>query len=410
MSATAVFAVTARMKILIFTSLFPNRAQPSLGGFVYQRVAHLAARSGNQVEVIAPVPYVPSWLRSSHWGRAAQIPGEEQIGSLRVFHPRYPLLPKVSMPFHGRLMYLGSLGRALEIYRRMKFDCIDAHYIYPDAYAAILLRRRLNVPVVVSARGTDINVFPNLRLIRPMISQTLSRAAGIIAVSAALKDAMVALGAPPEKIRVIANGVDAERFHPVDRAAARRQTAIPESARAIVSVGALLPVKGHHALIDAMSSLAPKFPDLKLYIVGDGPLRGDLENSIRQRGLTDRIFLVGNKPNEELPLWYSAADVTCLASLREGMPNVVLESLACGTPVVATRVGGTPEALVSDKLGLLVATDAGAIAAGLEAALRRTWDRTAISNHARQRDWAAVAEEVENYLRSIIGREDSASS
>ena len=126
--------------------------------------------------------------------------------------------------------------------------------------------------------------------------------------------------------------------------------------------------------------------------------------------MTDRIFLVGNKPNEELPLWYSAADVTCLASLREGMPNVVLESLACGTPVVATRVGGTPEVLVSDKLGLLVATDAGAIAAGLEAALSRTWDRTAISNHARQRDWAAVAEEVENYLRSIIGRENSASS
>jgi glycosyltransferase involved in cell wall biosynthesis len=388
------------MNILTYTSLFPNRVRPVQAMFVYQRTLNLAQRPENHVEVMAPVPYFPSWLRWSQWSEAGQIPDMEQIGGLRVFHPRYALIPGISMRIHGSSMYWGSLGRAAEIHRRLPLDCIDAHYVYPDGFAAVKLGKSLGVPVIVSARGTDINVFPNMPAIRPKIQWTLEQAAGVIAVSAALKDAMVALGISPDKIAVIQNGVDSERFHPMDRADARRQLGLPESGRVIVSVGALLRVKGHSFLIDAFAKLAARHTDLRLYLVGEGKSREELEAQIRTLGLADRISLVGSKPNDQLSAWYSAADVMCLASSREGMPNVVLESLACGTPVVATRVGGTPEVIVSDDLGILVNQDAGEIAEALENALNRRWDRAAIVNHARQRDWRKVAEEVEAFLKA----------
>ena len=388
------------MNILTYTSLFPNRVRPVQAMFVYQRTLHLAQREGNRVEVMAPVPYFPSWLRWSRWSEAGQIPDTEKIGGLRVFHPRYALIPGISMRVHGTSMYWGSLGRAIEIHRRLPLDCIDAHYVYPDGFAAVKLGKSLGVPVIVSARGTDINVFPNLPGIRSKIRWTLGQAAGVIAVSAALKNAMVALGISPEKIAVIPNGVDAERFHPIDRVQARRELGLPESGRVIVSVAALLRVKGHAFLIDAFAKLAPRHSDYRLYLVGEGKSREELENQIRALGLADRISLAGSQPNDRLAAWYSAADVMCLASSREGMPNVVLESLACGTPVVATRVGGTPEVLVSDELGVLVNQEAGEIASALEDALSRVWGRAAIVNHARQRDWKKVAEEVEAFLKA----------
>jgi glycosyltransferase involved in cell wall biosynthesis len=390
------------MNILTYTSLFPNRVRPVQAMFVYQRTLHLAQRPGNRIEVIAPVPYFPSWLRWSRWSDAGQIPETEEIGGLSVFHPRYALIPGISMRVHGNSMYWGSLGRATEIHRRLRLDCIDAHYVYPDGFAAVKLGKSLGVPVIVSARGTDINVFPNMPAIRPKIRWTLENAAGVIAVSAALKNAMVALGISAEKIAVIPNGVDSERFHPIDRAEARKELGLLESGRVIVSVGALLRVKGHSLLIDAFAKLAPRHSDLRLYIVGEGKSREELENQVRALGLADRISLVGIKPNEQLAAWYSAADVMCLASSREGMPNVVLESLACGTPVVATRVGGTPEVLVSDDLGILVNQGADEIGSALEDALNRHWDRTAIVNHARRRDWKEVAEEVEAFLKASV--------
>ncbi len=386
------------MRVLTFTSLFPNAAQPLLGVFVYQRVAHLAQRPENVVQVVAPVPYFPSWLRRTRWHAVTRVPRQEQIGKLTIHHPRYFLLPKISMPWHGLTMFLGSLPLVLRLKKETKFDCIDAHYVYPDGFAAVLLGKMLRIPVTVSARGTDINLFPTFWLTRRMIRWTLRQAQGVIAVSAALKEAMVKLGASAEKIRVISNGVDVERFQPVERRAARRHLGLPEDARIVVSVSALIPTKGLQSLITAVAEMAPRSPKLKLYLVGDGALRGTLENSARKEGLEKQVFLVGNKPNEELKFWYSAADVTCLASLREGSPNVLLESMACGTPVVATRVGGVPEVIVSPELGVLVEPNSQALAAALEFALNKSWDREALVRHARARTWRDVAAEVERYL------------
>jgi teichuronic acid biosynthesis glycosyltransferase TuaC len=389
------------MKILTFTSLFPNGARPELGVFIYQRTRHIAELPHTTVEVVAPIPYWPEWLPSSRWSAYGTIGRQETFGGLTTWHPRYPLLPMISMPFHGLLMFLGALGTARRLHRRFVFDCIDAHYVYPDGHAAVLLGKFLGIPVIVSARGTDINVFPSLALIRPLIRWTLQRASGLIAVSGALKDRMVQAGAAGENIRVIPNGVDTSRFGAMDRDEARRSLGIPTPGAVILSVGSLVHVKRQEALIEAVAQIVAQMPEVRAYIVGEGPRLAELEELVRKANMERNFFLVGGKPNAELHRWFSAADVSCLVSAREGWPNVVMESLACGTPVVATAVGGIPEIITSTELGLLVAAEPASIAQGISHALKTKWDREKLVQYARSRSWDVVAEEVEEYLSTV---------
>jgi glycosyltransferase involved in cell wall biosynthesis len=390
------------MRILTFTSLFPNKIRPLHGVFIYQRIRHLAGR-GHLVQVVAPIPYAPGWLPVGRWRAMAAVPKAEQVGELDVRHPRYLLLPKVSMLAHGWLMYRGSVGLVERLHERYRFDCVDAHYVYPDGFAAVCLGRRLGLPVIVSARGSDVNQFPSFPLIRQQIRWTLEQAAGVISVSEALKREMVRLGMPEEKARTIGNGADPDRFVPVLQREARQRLGMPEDAKIIVSVGALIPRKGYQFLIPAVAQLRPRVPKLRLYVVGEGESRRELEALAESQGVADRVWLVGRRPNETLKDWYSAADVSCLASSREGWANVLLESMACGTPVVATRVWGAPEVIVSPELGVLVDRDVSAIAQGLERALAQRWDRDRLVQHARLRTWDVVAKEVEEFLISRIG-------
>jgi glycosyltransferase involved in cell wall biosynthesis len=389
------------MRVLTFTSLFPNAVQPELGVFIYQRMSHFARRMGNEVEVVAPVPYCPKWLPVERWRQMASVPKQGTMSGIEVHYARYPLLPKL-MPLHALLMYAGTFPVVRRLHARQSFDCIDAHYVYPDGMAAVLIGKQLGVPVVVSARGTDINVFPSFPLIRPMIRWTLKQASGVVAVSQSLKDRIVELGIATDKVQVIGNGTDTERFYPMDRAAARKELGLPEDGNIAVAVGSLVPVKGHDRLIRGFAAFAGKFGNARLYIVGKGRLHTTLEQLIRNTGMQDRVFLVGGRPNHELRLWFSAADVSCLASSLEGWPNVVLESLACGTPVVASRVSGVPEIIVSSDLGVLVEPDVDAIARGLERAFTAKWDRTTLVKYARLRTWDVVASEVEQYLHSRV--------
>ena len=393
------------MRILTFTSLFPNSVQPWHGSFVYQRVAHLARRPGNSITVVAPVPYAPSWISTQRWREASRISVCEKFGELNVYHPRYFLLPKISMPLHGLSMFAGSLGTVRQLHEKMKFDCIDAHYIYPDGFAAVRLGRSLGIPVIVSARGTDISLFPSFRLIRPMIQWTLRNAAGVVGVCEALRQSMLGLGASVENTRAIGNGVDVERFVPMDRDEARRKLGIPLDAEVVVAVGNLVPVKGYQFLIPVIARLSSQGRKIKLYIIGEGYFRTRLEMLAQQEKVQDRVVFVGRKPNEELKYWYGAADVSCLASSREGWANVLLESLACGTPVVATRVWGAPEVITSPELGVLVDQNVDSILAGLETALGKPWDREALARYAGSRTWDVVAGEVENFLKLQIRSE-----
>jgi len=306
------------------------------------------------------------------------------------------------MPAHGMLMYMASLPLARRLHSTQHFCCIDAHFVYPDGFAAVLLGKALGLPVIVSARGTDINVYPSLFLIRPLLRWTLTHAAGAIAVSADLKKKMIDLGTPESNVRLISNGVDVERFRRLDAKESRRNLGLPEDVPIAVTVGSLIESKGHHLLISAVQELTPQFPKLHLYVIGEGVYRARLEELVREQRLQDRVFLLGNRPNEELSSWFSAANVSCLMSSREGWPNVVTESLACGTPVLATRAGGIPEIIRSPDVGTLVDRNIHSIAVGLETSLTRAWDYEAIIRSGASRSWVNVAEEIENFLTSCV--------
>lgn len=356
------------------------------------------------MQVVSPVPYFPRWIKTEKWRAASGLPREEFVGGLSVAHPRYLLVPKISMPVHAVSMFLGSLPSVKRLHQRAKIDCIDAHFVYPDGLAAVLLGKALDVPVVVSARGTDINVFPSYKLIRPMIRWTMANADVLIAVSAHLREAMIEIGARAEKIHVVPNAVETERFRHIPQAEARRRLGLPENIPILVSVGSLIPSKGHQVLLRALQVISTTVPEVQLHILGEGPYRTELEKIARTRGLQRRVHLQGKRPNEELPLWFSAASLSCLASSREGWPNVVTESLACGTPVIATGVGGIPEILHSPDLGILVNQDVESMATGIREGLERCWNREEISRQGSRRTWGTVAAEVENILSAHVKR------
>jgi teichuronic acid biosynthesis glycosyltransferase TuaC len=393
------------MNILVFTSLWPNSEQPSLGIFVKNRIEALARIDGVDVRVVAPVPYFPKLFQSpalpAHWRRIARIDEREMIAGIETFHPRYLVTPKVCMTFYSRWMARGAESRLRRLHAERPIRLIDAHYVYPDGHAAVLLGERLKIPVVVTARGTDINLFSQMPHIRPMIRDTLKRARGVIAVSSALKQRMVELGIEAEKIAVIRNGVDRSIFFPRDRAEARRGLELAEESRIIITVGALVPLKGMDRLIDAMRLLSNE--NIKLYVIGEGPERTALEAQIAKHNLTGRVFLTGAQPQQKLAEWYSAADLFCLASSREGCPNVVIEAMACGTPVVAADVGGVRELVVGPDSGRVIArVTAESLAREIEVALEKGCDRHGVAIQVGERSWAEVAREVMDYWRSSV--------
>ena len=388
------------LRILTFASLFPNACDLTHGIFIYQRSLHLGMRPGLEVKVVAPVPYFPRWLNIGKWGRTSKIPWKEDIGGLSIYHPRYFLLPKVSMPYHALSMFLSCMRFIVELNRTWKIDCIDAHFVYPDGMAAVLLGKWLGIRVIVSARGSDINVYPGFRLIKPLIRWTVAKADALITVSSALKEKLIDLGANESKIRVIPNGVDIRIFGPLQESEARKVLGLPAQGPIIVSVGSLIPSKGHALLVAAIQRIITRHPDLKLYIIGEGPEKSELERRIKDSDLEGVVELVGKKPNPELAQWFSAATISCLLSSREGWPNVITESLACGTPVVATSAGGIPEIINSPELGLIVDRTVEAAAMGLEEGITKTWNRQAIALRGRSRTWDQVAGEIEAFVRA----------
>jgi len=361
--------------------------------------------------VVAPIPYCPQWPQLGKWYQNSQIKKYEVMDGIEVFHPRYPLIPKLSMPLHGLSLFLSSLKLLKKINQTFSFDLIDGHYIYPDGFAAVLLGKVLKKPVVLSARGSDINQFTRFKSIKPMLRYALNHADHVISVCYALKQEMVDLGINDDKISVISNGVDSNQFYPVDKNKARNKLALPHNKKIILSVGSLIPRKGFHVILDAFPKLLQEDTNIHFYIIGEGHFRSSLERQIESLNLTQHVFLVGERPNSELKTWYSAADVFCLASSREGWANVIMESLACGTPVVATNVWGAPEILTSSDIGMLVDRTPGALYSVLETALKITWDRKRIREHVKDRNWFTVAEEVKTLFGVVLdnhfGQKDS---
>jgi glycosyltransferase involved in cell wall biosynthesis len=299
----------------------------------------------------------------------------------------------------------GSLRRCLErvLRDRFRFDVIDAHYFYPDGVAAVMLGRRLDKPVVITARGTDINLISRYRLPRRWIRWAANRAAGIVAVSEALRARLIALGIEASRIEVLQNGVDLELFAPGDRAAARRALGLDADGAVVLSVGQLIPQKGFELVIRAMARL----PEATLAIVGEGPDAAALKRLAERTGSGGRVRFLGVMPQEGLAAAYDAADVLVLASAREGYPNVLLEALACGTPVVATAVGGVPEIVRDSVAGRLVEKRSPeALAGAIRDLLADPPARAATRAYAERFAWGPTTAGQLRLFKSVLDRRD----
>ena len=394
------------IRLLVFTSLYPNAAQPRHGVFVEERLRHLVDSGRIAATVIAPVPWFPfPNPMFGAYATFASVPAKEERYGIRILHPRYPVIPKLGMSIAPFLMYRALLP----VLRKLKaegtdFDLIDAHYFYPDGVAAARLGAAMGRPVTITARGSDVTWIPRYGRPRQQIQWAAASAAAIVTVSQSLKDGLVSLGVNPEKVSVLRNGVDLDRFAPRDRSAIRAKLGL--RGPIWLAVGNLVELKGVNITVEALAQV----PDATLLIAGDGPEEHRLRGLAERLGLGARVRFLGAIPQAELCDYYNAADVMVLASSREGMPNVVLEAMACGTPVLATPVGGIPELITVPEAGELMRERCPeALVQAWNTLQARKPDRDATRKFAERLGWQPVIDaQCELYVRVLSARADSA--
>lgn len=390
----------AAMKILVLSSLYPNDAQRRHGIFIEHRVAHLAA-PGDAIRVVAPVPWFPS--AAGIFGRYADFaraPWTAMRRGIPVTHPRYPVVPKIGMSAAPLLMAAALYPHLARLRRTFDFDVIDSYYLYPDGIAAALLARAFDRPYLMTALGTDVSLIPQHRVARGMILRAIAGAAAVTTVCGALRDELVAMGARDDTVHVVEHGVDLALFRPpADRMALRR--ALGLDGPTVVSVGHLIDRKGHDLAIRAVADL----PGVTLMIVGDGPREGALRGLAATLGVGGRVRFLGHVDQQRLPDIYGAADVAVNGADREGIANVLLEALACGTPLVATPVWGSPEVVKVPEAGMLSADrSAEAIRDALAALFAALPDRAATRVYAERYDWRETGRQHRALLAEAVRR------
>jgi glycosyltransferase involved in cell wall biosynthesis len=390
------------MRILTFSTLFPNAALPQHGIFVAERLRHLLASGSVDATVVAPVPWFPTasslFPEYSKW---STVPREEEFEGVRVLHPRYPVIPKIGMTVAPVLLALWSLQTMRKVMAEgTDIDVIDAHYLYPDGVAAALLGRWLDKPLTITGRGTDLNLIPQYRLPRSQIRWAAGRAAQLATVSESLRSVLTGLGVPEYKTRTLRNGVDLEIFTPLAQRDQLRADA-GVNGTSLLTVGHLIERKGHHLAIEALARLPG---NVELRIAGDGPMEAQLRQTALDNGVADRVHFLGRLDRPDLVKAYNVADILVLASSREGMANVLLESMSCGTPVVATNVWGAPEVVTENSGELVSARRPGALVDCVISLLERDISRVGVRRHAEAFSWQATTQGQLDMFESALQR------
>jgi teichuronic acid biosynthesis glycosyltransferase TuaC len=348
------------MRVLFYSSIFPRPWNTTRGIFCFHACKAMV-QLGHRVRVISP----RSWLERA--GPATTLPG---LSELRVEYPLYIYPPRILQSSYDRFMALSTHRAMRRVMAELQPDCILSYWAHPEGAVAAQSARDARIPSAVIVGGSDVLVLArDAGRRRRSVVRALHANDAIITVGRQLADAVVALGIPAHKVHVVYQGVDDALFSPGPTAAARRRLRIPETGRVLVAVGSLIPVKGIDVLLQAMARLLARRGDVRLYLVGDGSSRANLEALAASLHLEGVVRFVGKVEQAGLPDWYRAADLTVLASRSEGVPNVLRESLACGTPFVATRVGGVGEIAAGTTNRLVPAEDPGALAEAIAGAL-----------------------------------------
>ena len=392
-----------RLQVLFFTNLYPTPVEPSFAVFNAQLAREL--KEICDLTLVCPLPWfprLPVLKRFSRWYAFAEVPREYELGGMTVYSPKYLMLPRVSGAVQGVLVFLGSLLTVWRLHRKKRFDIINSLWLYPDAVAAGWMAKLFGIPTVPTALGCDVNRMLNESEKRGQILAMLKRAPGVIVVSEALRESLVSAGIPPAKIATVQNGVNGELFFERNRLNERAALGLPNDRQIILFVGRLSEEKGLHTLIEAVASLRRKRSNFLLVLVGDGPLLSQLESDVKGSGLVEHVRFAGRQHHHAVANWLGACDVFCLPSLREGCPNVVIEALSSGRPVVASRVGGIP-AMVRESTGILVEPqDVQGFSDALEMALSRSWNEAHIAASMKGNSWRATAEQYLTAYRNAV--------
>ena len=398
-----------KLRVLLLSTLYPSSVKPGHGIFVETRLRELLKSGAVEARVVAPVPWFPSTHpRFGEYARMAAVPRRETRHGIDVLHPRYPLLPKVGMntaPF-------ALAAAALPAVRRLRsegfdFDLIDAHYFYPDGVAAALLARWLGKPLTITARGSDLNLVGQYAWPRRLMCWAAGQSGGAIGVCSALVDVLRDWDVDERRLHVMRNGVDLERFSPRPQRESRQALGL-EGAPLLLSVGNLVSLKGHDLTLRALQRLLPEHPGARLVIVGQGPELEPLQALARELGLADKVRFAGRVDNAGLAAWFSAADMLVLASSREGWANVLLEAMACGTPVAATAVGGSPEVVADAVAGVLIQErSAEGIARAVRELIRHPRPRAEVRRYAEGLSWDATTQAQLDVFRRLCAVPDA---
>lgn len=396
------------MKILSISLTFPSSADPSRGVFVKERLHALSMIPGVDLRVVSPTPWFPPIKWFPKWYNWSQYPRKESIATLPVERPRYVLPPKVGGYAHPQLIDLAVKKKLDRIRDEWKFDVIDAHWAYPAGAWAAKLGRRYGVPVIITGRGEDMVKFPSLPIVGNKIRWALKNSSRCIGVSREISELMKRNGAEASTVHTIPNGIDGNKFFLKDQLSCRTACSLPAERRILLSVGDRLELKGFHLIVDAIAIMREKIPDI-LYVIVGGPGRfgrdftPQIQSRIDEQGLSDHVRLAGPQPHQELVNWYNSADLYVMMSSREGSPNVLLESLACGTPAVGTAVGGIKDELSNETFGRLIGErSAESAAAAILSELAEPRSRSSIAEAMKERTWEATAAQVHRLLKQVL--------
>ncbi len=395
---------TDRPALVVLSSLFPSEAQPGAGLFVRERMFRVAKLL--PLSVVSPRAWFPGQSVLSRWGfgsRPRTAAHEQQQQT--VWFPKFLSVPKLFRRMDAWMMALGAYPRLRALQRAGRLDVLDAHFGYPDGAAAVKLGRWLKVPVCITLRGTELRHSQD-PFLGPQLRAALCQAQQVFSVSESLRQLALSLGAAPDKVKVVGNGVDLQRFQILDKAQQRARLQLDPNAPVLITVGGLVERKGFHRVIDCLPELLKQFPGLTYLVVGGPSPEGDwtekLKAQVQSLGLTERVRFMGPVKPDDLAGLLSAADLFVLSTRNEGWANVFLEAMACGLPVVTTNVGGNAEVVNHDSLGeVLPFGDHERLCAALERGLRRDWDRQAIRAYAQNNTWDRRVEVLVQEFRRI---------
>lgn len=399
-----------RLRVLVLARSYPNPVLPQLGLWTEQPTVRLAELC--DVRVVSPVPWCPPMLERGplrQYARFRRVPRTEVRNGVEVAHPRMPAGPGTLLyPLDARAYAVGVTGVAERMHRAAPFDLVHAHFVYPDAVVASRLSARFGVPFVFTEHAPWTG-WLDRRGVAPQALPAARAAAAILAVSTSVERTIRAYAGDAPRVEVVPVGVDVERFRPR-----------PEVERVpgqILFVGFVNYVKGVDVLLDAMARLAASGGPGRLLLVGGSFYRNTrlqeerLREHARTLGLGDRVAFLGRRSPDEVAMLMAASEVVVLPSRAESFGAVLVEALACGTPVVATRCGG-PEDIVTDGVGELVPVgDAEALAAALARVLAEPGrlDPARLRAHAVARfGWDGIVRRTFELYEDVTGRRPAA--